>query len=119
MNQIITKTTKMEELSEYKKLLLANSPEQFLKLLESLSDSEVEALKYDLEWQGRKKQQLPPGDWFAWIVKPGRGFGKTWLGGKVTNQKARTVERIALIGDNTGEVREVMIDAGFRLIGPT
>ncbi len=28
-------------------------------------------------WIGRPEQQAPPGDWFVWLLRSGRGFGKT------------------------------------------
>lgn len=38
-------------------------------------------------WVGRPEQQAPPGDWFVWLLRSGRGFGKTrcgseWLCGR-------------------------------------
>ena len=108
---VIQKLAKQfDQLSEYKKLLKQFEPAEFEQFLSTLTDIELEALMFDLEWQGRPKQQLPDGNWFAWVVKPGRGFGKTWLGGKVIGKKAHTVERIALIGSDIGEVRDIMIE---------
>jgi phage terminase large subunit-like protein len=33
-------------------------------------------LRWDWGFWGRQKQQLPPGDWFVWLLLAGRGFGK-------------------------------------------
>jgi phage terminase large subunit-like protein len=39
------------------------------------SDAQKEELKWSWAFWGRPKQQLPPGDWFVWLVLAGRGFG--------------------------------------------
>jgi phage terminase large subunit-like protein len=31
-------------------------------------------------WTARPEQRTPPGDWFVWLLTPGRGFGKTRTG---------------------------------------
>jgi phage terminase large subunit-like protein len=98
------------ELSEYKRILTESTPEEFEALLESLTETELIDFYYDLEYQGRPKQQLPQGVWANWLILSGRGFGKTWVGAKVINHWAKTTDNIALIGDNIGEVRDVMID---------
>ena len=36
-----------------------------------------EQLAYDWAYWGRGDQQLPPGDWFIWLIMTGRGWGKT------------------------------------------
>jgi phage terminase large subunit-like protein len=42
-----------------------------------LSDAQFLALKYDWAFWGRPDQQMPPGDWFIWMIMTGRGWGKT------------------------------------------
>lgn len=100
----------MSELSEYKRLLTELSDIEFKAFIESLTEAELLSFYYDLEWQGRPKQQIPPGEWSNWLILSGRGFGKTWIGAKVVNHWARDTANIALIGDNIGEVRDVMVD---------
>jgi len=95
--------------SEFEKLVLTMTDEEFKLFTESLTEEEEIALMYDLEWQGRSKQQLPNGDWYTWLIQSGRGFGKTWVGAKVIGKWARTNSRIALIGADIGEVLDVMI----------
>jgi phage terminase large subunit-like protein len=84
--------------------------EEFNVFLQSLTEEEEISLMYDLEWQGRSKQQLPDGTWSNLLVRCGRGWGKDWFGSKVIGLWAKTTEDIALIGDNIAEVRDVMID---------
>jgi phage terminase large subunit-like protein len=98
------------EFSEYQKLLKEFEPEQFDALLDGLSDQELYELKYDLQYQGRPKQQLPPGDWFTWLILSGRGFGKTFVGAKVIGEWAKRYDRIAIIGDDLGEVKDTMVE---------
>jgi phage terminase large subunit-like protein len=100
------------DLSKYKQLLTELTSEQFEDFLASMTDVELIDFQYDLEWQGRPKQQLPEGEWSNWLILSGRGFGKSWLGSKVINNWAKNskVSDIALIGDNIGEVRDVMIE---------
>jgi len=31
-------------------------------------------------WTARPEQRTPPGDWFVWLIRSGRGFGKTRTG---------------------------------------
>ena len=39
-----------------------------------------EAAKFDWRHQARPEQLAPSGDWFAWMILAGRGFGKTRTG---------------------------------------
>ncbi|RYY26352.1 MAG: ATP-binding protein [Sphingomonadales bacterium] len=57
-------------------------------------------------------QIMPPGDWRVWLIRAGRGFGKTRAGAEWVCEVARTVTdaRIALIGANADDVRQVMIE---------
>lgn len=57
--------------------------------------------------------QLPPaGDWRVWLIRAGRGFGKTRAGAEWVSQFARDHKdaRIALVGGTADEVRAVMVD---------
>ncbi|MEX0841125.1 MAG: terminase family protein, partial [Xanthobacteraceae bacterium] len=70
------------------------------------------------------KHQRPPlaaqggGDWTTWLLLGGRGAGKThagaaWVHGVALGKMpyaAAPVQRIALVGGNEAEVREVMIE---------
>lgn len=100
---------KWENFSEYKKLLIEYK-DDFDAFLDSLTPSELNELMYDLAWQGRPNQQIPPGNWLNWIILSGRGFGKTFVGAKVIPIWAKHNPQIALVGADIGEVRDVMID---------
>lgn len=72
-------------------------------------------------WRMRARpSQLPPSgdDWNGWLVKAGRGFGKTWVGSNWTNELAETgqAKRIALIGATASDVRDTMIEGESGII---
>ncbi|WP_076745578.1 terminase large subunit domain-containing protein, partial [Sphingomonas jeddahensis] len=51
-------------------------------------------------------------DWRIWLIRAGRGFGKTRAGAEWVNHIARTVAgaRIALVGATADEARRVMVE---------
>lgn len=59
--------------------------EQRAAYIESLDEAELELLLTS-DWSvvGRPEQFLPPGDWFAWLIRAGRGWGKTLTGANAT-----------------------------------
>jgi phage terminase large subunit-like protein len=102
------------------------------ELLRSLPESErIEALagipeeqcaRWLYDWRGfwaRPNQILPgtPGaansraDWLFWILKAGRGFGKTRVGAETVREWGEDPNaRILMIAPTTADVREVMIE---------
>ncbi len=62
--------------------------------------------------KARPAQCPPPGSWQYWLLKAGRGFGKTRVGGEFSISKAREFPgcRIALVGPTAADVRDVMIE---------
>ena len=46
------------------------------KSIHKLTDDEAEALKYDWKFLARDNQLTPLGDWYVWMIRAGRGFGK-------------------------------------------
>ena len=75
---------------------------------------EDEAREWDWHWPllARPSQLPPTGAWRVWLVMAGRGFGKTRTGAQWVNAVAEADPdaRIALVGDNLGEARSVMIE---------
>ena len=57
-------------------------------------------------------QYAPPGDWRVWLIRAGRGFGKTRAGAEWVSAVARAMPgaRIALVGATPDDVRKVMIE---------
>ena len=94
--------------------------EERWRLVRSLHASEAR------EWLGRWSfwahhgQAAPDGGWRVWLVRAGRGFGKTRAGAEWVWQVARALPdaAIALVGGSKAEVRQVMIDgpSGLRAV---
>lgn len=65
------------------------------------------------EWKHARAAQHPPvGDWLVWLIRSGRGFGKTragaeWVIDRVMTGQAR---RIALVARTAGDIRGVMVE---------
>lgn len=83
-------------------------------VLSSLSDEDALALLYDWTFWARPKQLPPPGDWFCWLIRSGRGFGKTRTGAQSVIQRAKDFPEypIALVGQTKADVRDTMIELG-------
>ena len=60
----------------------------------------------------RNNQKIPAGDWSLWMILAGRGFGKTRTGAESVMQMVLSGEykRIAIIGKNLKEARDIMIE---------
>ncbi|OJV34511.1 MAG: ATP-binding protein [Sphingomonas sp. 67-36] len=63
-------------------------------------------------------QYAPPGDWRVWLIRAGRGFGKTRAGAEWVGALARATPeaRIALVGATPDDVRKVMVEGPSGLI---
>lgn len=68
------------------------------------------------DFKHARQKQRPPkwsGDWLAWLIKSGRGFGKTLTGAHLTHQVAKNCPHMALIAPTGPDIRETLIE------GPT
>lgn len=67
----------------------------------------------------RAKQLPPPGDWWAWFLMSGRGFGKTRTGAEYVKQRATAEKghRVAIIVPDFAVGRDVCIEGESGLIG--
>ncbi|PAX07397.1 ATP-binding protein [Sphingomonas lenta] len=92
--------------------LLALKPERRAALLRGLSDPQRRELneRWDV-WAG-DGQRTPDGDWRVWMIRAGRGFGKTRAGAEWISAVARETPdgQLALVGDTLDEVRAVMVE---------
>jgi phage terminase large subunit-like protein len=63
-------------------------------------------------WQTHEGQHEPTGGWRNWLVRAGRGLGKTLVGAHWVTARARETPgaRIALVGASVDEVAKVMIE---------
>lgn len=75
----------------------------------------------DLVWTWsfwRRPAQTPPASYRTWVIRAGRGFGKTRTGAEAVRERVRegTAGRVSLIGPTAGDVRDVMIEGESGLL---
>jgi len=70
-----------------------------------------------IEW-AHEGQTEPEGSWRIWLIRAGRGFGKTRAGAEWITEFARDHgdARIALVGGTAEDVRRVMIEGASGLL---
>lgn len=86
----------------------------------NLTDPEIEALVYDLDFWARR-EQCPPDVFATCFIMAGRGFGKTWAGARWVIKKAWEAKTIgALVGPTAADVRDTMIrgSSGILALSP-
>jgi phage terminase large subunit-like protein len=94
------------------------APKDRAWVMECLSDGELRVLNEWWERWAHKGQFWPKGDWRVWLIRAGRGFGKTRAGAEWVSQMARDVPgaRIALIGATLEDARRVMVEGPSGLL---
>ena len=80
--------------------------------LAALSPEEMKHLDFSWEFWARPSQLTPPGDWRIWLIKTGRGWGKTrtaaeWIRAQVD---ADNRGRLALVAPTAADARDVMVE---------
>ncbi|WP_338446643.1 terminase family protein [Pelagerythrobacter marensis] len=82
------------------------------KELARLTDEERKELRHHWTLWARRDQLPPAGDWSAWLICAGRGFGKTRAGAEWVREVAKREPeaRIALVGASLAEARAVMVE---------
>jgi phage terminase large subunit-like protein len=75
--------------------------------------STLEAI-YDWSLHARPDQLPPNWRWFAWLLRGGRGSGKTRTGAEYVRKRVEegSARRVAIIGQTKGDVRDTMIEVG-------
>jgi len=93
-------------------------PRDRLRVLHGLSDAQARELLQRWSLWVHPGQAMPSGDWRVWLIRAGRGFGKTRAGSEWVSELARTHRnaRIALVGATSDEVRRVMVEGTSGLI---
>lgn len=98
--------------------MLALNAEERAELFRNLSGPQRR--EYNQRWPlwAHPGQLPPPGDWRVWLIRAGRGFGKTRAGAEWVSEIARhsPKSRIALVGATAEDVRRVMIEGESGLI---
>ena len=92
--------------------------EQRTRVLDKLTREQRRELGARWEQWAHPGQIAPPGDWRVWLIRAGRGFGKTRAGAEWVTRIARDTHdaRIALVGASIDDVRRVMIEGTSGLI---
>ncbi len=84
-----------------------------MSFLESLTNKQALALRHDWKFWARPSQLVPEGDWFTWLLRMGRGAGKTRTGSETIVQWAEQgYSPIALVGQTKADVRDTMVELG-------
>src|SRR5512139_2624151 len=95
---------------------------QKAQAIKRLSNEDAQCLLYDWTFWARPEQIAPGGDWFVWLLRSGRGFGKTRTGAEWVIGRAQAgFKRIALVGQTKADLRDTMIelgDSGIMRISP-
>ncbi len=105
-------TTTDESLAER----IATLPRAERKRGLKLTGKEAQALLYDWSFWARPKQLPPEGDWSVWLVRTGRGWGKTRVGAEWVRQQKETVGRIALVAPTAAAARDIMVEGESGII---
>ncbi|MBX9814447.1 MAG: terminase family protein, partial [Sphingomonas sp.] len=109
--------TKAEELLAR---LLALGPEERAELVRALRPAQKREFVERWWFWAHRGQLAPPGDWHVWLIRAGRGFGKTRAGAEWVSEIARAhpCARIALVGATLDEARRVMVagESGLRRV---
>lgn len=98
--------------------LLGLPPRERRKLLARMGEPQRHALRHYWQLWAHDGQLPPDGDWLAWLILAGRGFGKTRAGAEWVRAIAESdgTARIALVGASLGEVRRVMVEGASGLL---
>jgi len=98
--------------------LLALAPEDRGRVLREIPRKYAQEL--DERWYqwAHAGQREPPGDWPVWLIRAGRGFGKTRAGSEWISEMARRMPgaRIALVAANENDGMRVMIEGPSGLL---
>lgn len=96
---------------------LALPIEERARRVELLTDEEASVLMYDWDFWARPNQRIPTrnprtadGSWTTWLIKAGRGYGKTRVGSETVRVWARDNDYVNLIGATADDARDIMIE---------
>jgi phage terminase large subunit-like protein len=97
----------------YVQYLTSLPQEKKAQILNSLTDEQAYLLRYDWNMWARPAQRIPLGNWFTWLLRSGRGYGKTRTGSETVIEWAMNgYSPIALVGQTKADVRDTMVEIG-------
>lgn len=70
----------------------------------------VEVARYRWTLNARPAQLIPEGDWTVWLVKTGRGWGKTRTGAETVRIWKESLPIITFIGATAADARDIMVE---------
>lgn len=85
-------------------------------LLEAIDEEEWLAASQCWAYTARPEQLPPPWGWDHWLLIGGRGSGKTRPSAEQVHYWAATPTYIALVGETSAEVRDVMVEGPSGLL---
>jgi phage terminase large subunit-like protein len=98
--------------------LAALTPQEREEVLRALKAPQRR--EFNERWRAwAHRGQVPPdGDWLVWLIRAGRGFGKTRAGAEWVNAVANDTPgaRIALVSGTKDDVRRVMVEGTSGLL---
>jgi len=87
--------------------------EKKAEILNQLTEEQAYLLRYDWNMWARPAQRIPSGNWFTWLLRSGRGYGKTRTGSEtVIEWVMKGYSPIALVGQTKADVRDTMVEIG-------
>lgn len=117
-----TQTLTPEQELRFFRLFASWSKRHKHEYIKKCSPAKAWRLKYTWQAWARESQLAPPGNWSTWVVKAGRGWGKTRTGAEWVIEKAQQYPgcHIALVGRTVADVRDVMIKgrSGILAVSP-
>jgi phage terminase large subunit-like protein len=80
------------------------------RILGTFTEEELDVLKYDWRFWGRADQQAPSGEWFAWVIQAGRGWGKTRTIAELVIEWAKKPDTIIhIVARTSADYRDVIV----------
>jgi phage terminase large subunit-like protein len=100
------------------KALRSMAPAERARMLATLPPAALRSLVEEWSWGTHSGQDEPPLPWRVWLLRSGRGFGKTRAGAEWVWARIRETEgvRVALVGATLGEAERVMVTGPSGLI---
>ena len=91
--------------------LVTLSPEAQATIVAGLPENVRRALNEAWDVWGHDGQDAPARDWRVWLIRAGRGFGKTRAGAEWVSDFVRRTPgaRVALVGATSTDVQQVMV----------
>lgn len=87
-------------------------PKERAEALDGLSDDEIADILEDWRAEARPKQLPPEGDWAVWLIRTGRGWGKTRTGAEWLHERAEQWPGrwMAIVAKTPADARDMMIE---------